>query len=128
MKYTVGDGSPHAVEPIQQFAAVVIFVPEVEDGQNDQRGHENSHLISPSPSAPIERTFTFVCERRDLIPHFDESHFRQCTEIVRTDTHRFGSFAFDIAQHPAEMDRPLYTQAGQWRVGLVRHRRFISSS
>jgi hypothetical protein len=58
-----------------------------------------------SPSVPIERTFTFVGEHGNLIAHFDESHFDQCPEIVRTDRHKFGSLAFDITQHPAEMDR-----------------------
>jgi hypothetical protein len=51
MKRTVGDISSHAVYPIQQFAVVVTLVPKIEDGQNDKRGHENSHFISPSPSA-----------------------------------------------------------------------------
>jgi hypothetical protein len=52
MKHTVGDGTPHAVETIQQFAVVVILVPKIEDCQNDQRGHEYSHLTPPSPSTP----------------------------------------------------------------------------
>lgn len=46
MKDAVGDGSSHAV----QSAAVVVPVPKVEDGQNDQRGHEDTHIISPFAS------------------------------------------------------------------------------
>jgi hypothetical protein len=77
------------------------FVPKVENCENDQRADQNSHLISPSPSAPIERTLTFVGKHGDLIAHFDESHFDQGPEIVRADRHKFGPLAFDIAQHPA---------------------------
>jgi hypothetical protein len=62
-------------------------------------------VISPSPSAPIERTFTLVGEQGDLIAQIDKSHFDQCPEIVRTDRHKFCALAFDIAQYPAEMDR-----------------------
>src|ERR1700687_5719973 len=52
MRHTVGDGSPHAVEPIHQFAVVVIPVPKVEDQQNNQRGHEYAHLTSPFRPGP----------------------------------------------------------------------------
>jgi hypothetical protein len=51
----VGDGSPHAVEPIQQFAVVVIPVPKVEDKQNNQRGHEYAHLISLLPAVQVRQ-------------------------------------------------------------------------
>src|ERR1700687_5153382 len=51
MRHTVGDGSPHAVEPIHQIAVVVIPVPKVEDEQNNQRGHEYAHLTSPLPAS-----------------------------------------------------------------------------
>lgn len=34
-KHVVGDVSSHALQPIQQFAVVVIIVPKVKDGQNN---------------------------------------------------------------------------------------------
>jgi hypothetical protein len=46
MRHTVGDGSPHAVEPIQEIAVVVFPVPKVEHEQNNQRGHKYAHLTS----------------------------------------------------------------------------------
>src|SRR5229473_1303050 len=55
MRHTVGDGSPHAVEPIHQFAVVVIPVPKVEDEQNNQRGHEYAHLTSLLPAAQVRQ-------------------------------------------------------------------------
>jgi hypothetical protein len=51
MRHTVGDGSPHAVEPIHQIAVVVIPVPKVEDEQNNQRSHEYAHLTSLLPAS-----------------------------------------------------------------------------
>jgi hypothetical protein len=48
---TVSDRSSHAAQTIRERAVVVTLVPKIEDGQNDKRGHENSHLTSPSPSA-----------------------------------------------------------------------------
>jgi hypothetical protein len=55
MRHTVGDGSPHAVEPIHQIAVVVIPVPEVEDEQNNQRGHEYAHLTSLLPAVQLRQ-------------------------------------------------------------------------
>jgi len=55
------------------------------------------------------RAFTVVGEHGDLIAHFDESHIDQCSDIVRTDQHKFGSLGFDIAQHPSKMDRRIQT-------------------
>jgi hypothetical protein len=38
---------------------VVVFpVPKVEDGQNDEQGHEDSHLIPPSPSKASQESPT----------------------------------------------------------------------
>jgi hypothetical protein len=51
-KHTVGDGSSHAVEPVQQSAVVVILVPKVKNGQNDQGGNEDAHLIYPFAFIP----------------------------------------------------------------------------
>src|SRR5450631_4941354 len=51
MRHAVGDGSPHAVESIHQFAVVVIPVPKVEHEQNNQRGHEYAHLTSLLPAS-----------------------------------------------------------------------------
>ena len=47
----MGDRSSHTVESIQQSAVVILFVPKIQDGQNDQRRHKASHLVFPSPSA-----------------------------------------------------------------------------
>ena len=48
---TVGDRSSHTVQSIQQCAVVMLFVPKIQDGQNDQRRHKASHLAFPSASA-----------------------------------------------------------------------------
>jgi uncharacterized protein YodC (DUF2158 family) len=68
-----------------------------------------SSVISPSPSAPIERPFTFIGEQRDLITNLDEANFNQSLKIVRTHGRQFCALGFDVAQHPAKMDRFLYT-------------------
>ena len=48
--------SPHAIEPNEHFAVVVILVPKIKHGQNDQRGYESSHVSFPSLAAPALRT------------------------------------------------------------------------
>jgi hypothetical protein len=40
----------------------------------------------------------FVGEHGLIIPRFDEAHFDQCPEIVRTDRRQFCPVAFDITQ------------------------------
>jgi hypothetical protein len=52
---TVGDGSPHHIKPIQHSAVVVVFVPEKQDGQSDQRRYKTSHLVFPSLLAQQRR-------------------------------------------------------------------------
>jgi hypothetical protein len=49
---TMRHGSPHPIKPIQQPAVVVVFVPQAEDGQSDQRCHKTSHLVFPFALAP----------------------------------------------------------------------------
>jgi hypothetical protein len=60
-------------------------------------------------SAPIECPFTFVGDQGDLIPHLDEAHSNQGLKIVGTHGRQFRPFGFDVAQHPAKMDRPIWT-------------------
>ena len=55
MRHTMGDGSPHAVEPIHQIAVVVIPVPKVEHEHNNQRGHEYAHLTSLLPAVQVRQ-------------------------------------------------------------------------
>jgi len=50
---------------------------------------------------------TFIGKLGNVVPHLDEAHFGQGPEIVRTDRRKFCSLGFDIAQHPAKMDRPV---------------------
>ena len=60
-------------------------------------------------SAPIECPFTFVGDQGSLIPHLDEAHSNQGLKIVGTHGRQFRPLGFDVAQHPAKMDRPIWT-------------------
>jgi hypothetical protein len=64
-----------------------------------------SFLLTRNFGLSIECPMTRVGKHGLLILHLDEAHFDQGPEIVRTDRHKFGSPAFDVTQHPAEMDR-----------------------
>lgn len=46
MAHAVKDRSSHTAQAIRKRAVVVLGVPKVKDQENDQKGHEDSHLIS----------------------------------------------------------------------------------
>jgi hypothetical protein len=48
MPYVVKHRLPHVDYAIRERAAIVIYVPEIQDRENDEQSRENSHLISLS--------------------------------------------------------------------------------
>jgi hypothetical protein len=41
--HAVRNRSAHTLQAIHEPAVVIVLVPKIEDGENDQRGHESSH-------------------------------------------------------------------------------------
>jgi hypothetical protein len=110
------------------------LLPPREDRLNQYHGERDHHPIlhwnvgrnisyepvahgSPARHVPPPGGHTVVNpgrgHRRELPPepisHFDEAHFDQGPNVVRTNGRQFCPFAYDIAQHPAEVDSSLET-------------------
>jgi hypothetical protein len=50
------DFSQHAPRSVKKDSVVVVHIPNVNDGENDQKRQEHSHVISPLPYGTTFKT------------------------------------------------------------------------
>jgi hypothetical protein len=81
----------------------------VQDAQRLPKSWSRQESLSFFPFAfgSPEHAMTLSGKLGDVILHFNEAHFDQGLEIVRTDGRQIRPPGFDITQYPAKMDRPL---------------------
>jgi hypothetical protein len=67
------------------------------------------YAFSRPKCSVIDSPIAGAGEHRDIISHFNETHFDQGPEIIRVDGRQLRSLAPDIAQYPTEVDGSVAT-------------------